>query len=308
MMKKLVSVVLCMALLLSSAVVAAFAAEGESEEKNKLGVLLDYFTQYEPMMGDYTPYDTAPLWDQVQVSSGIYRDETAGDADYAQASADLLNALYHIPISPYYAYDTALKAAKLKNVNNYYDKQGWAEFQRCCAVLRSSLGKGTNEELQRMANDAAKSQEITELFHQLLHAYNRLTQTGFVKGDVNGDGRLTVDDVTETQRYLAGIVDLAGAQIMRGRLTGASATSEIGIADVTAMQRIIAEYKDVYEPPVAVIGAFETGESEEYLYSHLFHYDICPETFFGMGLHAVFYNTVYFQGLYRYCAERGITL
>ncbi len=63
--------------------------------------------------------------------------------------------------------------------------------------------------------------------------------TGFVYGDANGDGEITVDDVTAIQKHLANISELSGSQL------NAADTDHDGIVtilDATLIQKYIAGY------------------------------------------------------------------
>lgn len=70
-----------------------------------------------------------------------------------------------------------------------------------------------------------------------------------------------------------------------------------------------AEFNTDFEMSYAYIGGFDTGESENYLYERLFNYTLCPETVNGhLGLPDVFYDTVYYQDIYKYCRDRGVII
>ena len=60
-----------------------------------------------------------------------------------------------------------------------------------------------------------------------------------VKGDINGDGVLDIQDITLLQRHLAEYVTLTESQLIAADVDG---DGEVNINDATAMQRILAEY------------------------------------------------------------------
>lgn len=66
----------------------------------------------------------------------------------------------------------------------------------------------------------------------------------YLKGDVNGDGKVTVDDVTELQRFLAEFSVDSAAQVMRcGDVNG---DGKLDVKDVTCIQRYLAQIENNY--------------------------------------------------------------
>lgn len=63
----------------------------------------------------------------------------------------------------------------------------------------------------------------------------------YVRGDADGDGRVTISDVTKIQRILADLeYDTDGSVAMRADING----DRLDISDATAIQRWLAEYED----------------------------------------------------------------
>lgn len=62
-----------------------------------------------------------------------------------------------------------------------------------------------------------------------------------VRGDVDGDGVLGINDVTEVQRYLADFIELDSSH---KAIADIDKDGEITVSDATKMQRIIAEYDE----------------------------------------------------------------
>jgi alpha-amylase len=60
-------------------------------------------------------------------------------------------------------------------------------------------------------------------------------------GDVNGDGEITIEDVTNIQKHIAALTVLTGANLTAGDVDG---DGEISIADATLIQKYIAAYAD----------------------------------------------------------------
>lgn len=67
-------------------------------------------------------------------------------------------------------------------------------------------------------------------------------ETKIVLGDVNNDGKISILDVTDIQKYIAGLTDFTDSQV---KAANAFEDNRIDINDVTELQRYIAGYKDV---------------------------------------------------------------
>lgn len=68
------------------------------------------------------------------------------------------------------------------------------------------------------------------------------TETNYLRGDANGDGFVTIYDVTALQRHLANLELLS-----ENNLTAADIdVNGLDISDATNIQRYLAEYENVY--------------------------------------------------------------
>lgn len=56
--------------------------------------------------------------------------------------------------------------------------------------------------------------QLTKAFKEMMTSYNKMTNAYTVKGDVNGDGEVNIEDATLVQKYVAHIENLTGAQKM----------------------------------------------------------------------------------------------
>lgn len=70
----------------------------------------------------------------------------------------------------------------------------------------------------------------------------RPDDSGITTGDVNGDGTITITDVTEIQRHLAGLTQLSDQALARADTNG---DGKIDIADATHLQKYLARYNVV---------------------------------------------------------------
>lgn len=68
------------------------------------------------------------------------------------------------------------------------------------------------------------------------------TETKIVLGDVNNDGKIDINDVTDTQRYVAGCITFTDNQV---KAANTFEDDRIDINDVTELQRYVAGYEDV---------------------------------------------------------------
>ncbi len=85
------------------------------------------------------------------------------------------------------------------------------------------------------------------------------TDTRYIRGDADGNGRVTVSDVTLIQRCLADLVKLSQADIKAADVNG---NGIVDVDDATAIQRWLALYGNEYnieetvfcqtEPPTVV--------------------------------------------------------
>lgn len=63
---------------------------------------------------------------------------------------------------------------------------------------------------------------------------------GVKLGDVNGDGNININDVTEIQRHVAGLIHLEGIYLCAAEV---NQDDSLDVCDVTTLQKYIAEYK-----------------------------------------------------------------
>ena len=71
----------------------------------------------------------------------------------------------------------------------------------------------------------------------------------YIRGDANGDGVVSIGDVTAIQRHLAELEHLNSDRIKAGDVTGEG----LDISDATAIQMYLAEYENTYKIGETVI-------------------------------------------------------
>ena len=78
--------------------------------------------------------------------------------------------------------------------------------------------------------------QLTKAFKEMMTSYNKMTNAYTVKGDVNGDGEVNIEDATLVQKYVAHIENLTGAQKM---LTNEKNYENITVTTATNLQKHI---------------------------------------------------------------------
>ena len=68
------------------------------------------------------------------------------------------------------------------------------------------------------------------------------TETNYLRGDANGDGFVTIYDVTALQRHLANLELFSENNLTAADIDG----NGLDITDATNIQRYLAEYENVY--------------------------------------------------------------
>lgn len=271
-MKKILSVILTLTMLLSF---VCFPVSAESKynsiERARLGSLLDGFGQLFGVTYAYSmDYPIGDAW-------AIYESEDSTIEDYVQAADDLEEALLNVYIYPIdLAIVTYENALKEQNYNNWYSEEEWSDFQEALEAMGEVI-----ENLDNLDINNGRSREVSDAFFALMKAYNKMTDSYTVKGDLNKDGAVNVADVTLLQKYLAGTENLTGAQKM---LTGAYKYENLSIANATTIQKytvgIIDEFPDynifisdyIEDLPVDCM-------DHDLFMEKIFNYNICPRKY-----------------------------
>ena len=66
--------------------------------------------------------------------------------------------------------------------------------------------------------------------------------TVIVKGDIDGNGELTIDDITMFQRYLAEMIVLDSNQFVAAYVKD---DGNFNIKDITELQRVLSEFETI---------------------------------------------------------------
>ncbi len=104
------------------------------------------------------------------------------------------------------------------------DRNGFVEF-----YCSSKIGVNTEFSTDYVYKTATSSSSGGGVSSQILN--------GFMVGDIDSDGNINIDDVTELQKYLADIIDVDDISIMN---SDADNSGSIDIDDVTTIQKYLA--------------------------------------------------------------------
>lgn len=297
MKRRFLSYFIVIMLIFNISHVSANAAEvdAKAKEHQKLGALLyglegNYPTGIGIPYGEIIPQD---YWQIREKAADVYYDKNAGYADYRNACEEVLDLIFNRQFINYdYELQTYQNALKESNDNQWYSDEDWTRFQNSLSALRKALNQTTEDE--------TSLKELTDSFHSLLKAYNLMTNRDYLAGDLNNDGKVTVDDITLLQRYLAEACNLNGAQKMRAAVYSRHCEA-LEVNDALQLQRYLAEYSEM---PIAgshnngvVVSEISTNPliSEDFLMERVFNFNICPRN--DLILYDIengYYSTKYF--------------
>lgn len=93
------------------------------------------------------------------------------------------------------------------------------------------------------------------------------TSSQYMRGDADGNGRITVDDVTTIQKYCARLLTLSEDDLRAAEVNG---DKTININDATDIQRRLAKYENIYligaifcpGQPDPIVSDYEPDENE----------------------------------------------
>ena len=118
------------------------------------------------------------------------------------------------------AYSCYLSYKDTNNYNNWYDESDWQQFisyrDKLYTVLTAIDEDYLNIESTFLTYEQKKS--ITTAFFDLLELYDKMTLDDAVLGDVDGDGQVSILDVTDIQRNLAEMKEFTQCQKLRATI------------------------------------------------------------------------------------------
>ena len=273
------------------------------KEHTKLWLLLEANSN-ENYIGYGMPYDvglTSDYWDIFANAEDTLYDKNATYDDYHKACEEILDLKFNRQYINYdYAYATYQNALNEENINGWYTDEEWSDFQDKIIKLKAALD-AIGTDVTYPWKDEGKRQALTDAFHSLLRSYNTMTNRNAVIGDVDGNGKLDINDVTLIQKYLAEMCDLNGAQKMRAAVYANRTYEKLRVSDVTKLQLYLTELIDrpidswsydyvfVSEVPLNPL------INEDFLMERMFNFNICPRNdLICYDIENGFYSTQHF--------------
>lgn len=163
------------------------------------------------------------------------------NSDYAR-----LKALLDDPIiNPQFAAYTCYLSFKENNYNNWYLDDEWQQFVEYRSALKKELTDINDDYLHIDLNALTYNQKkrITTAFFNLLELYDKMTLDNALLGDVNGDGYVTIFDVTEIQRNLVEMNEFTEGQKLRASTYANAAKNgpDYDINSATILQKFLVD-------------------------------------------------------------------
>ena len=246
-LKKTIALLLCLCLLMGTAVMGASAYTDEEQEEqqirqrlyNNMEDLYRMGSQKFPAMGrpGDSIYTAQTLYDlDVQLDNAKkYMDPYVWEGTSVEELQDVydnLEAAYDglkVDVLPLRELYDAVKGEENGTegyLSRYYPERMWREF---CAA----------RQLAANVLLAPDDDSVTGAYFALRSAYNTLCKSNQVTGDVNGSGRVEVADVLYLQKYLAKAVPMNSSQIIVADF-GNGKAGTITTENVIMMQKYIA--------------------------------------------------------------------
>ena len=196
-MKKLISVVLCVAMLCCTMAVSAFSVNAvDNDETQELRTELYDICHLILNPPDYTgepdPFYSVESYHRLQASAKVGLPVAENpDSTYEelkQAYDNLINV--ELCISSTNAQESYNFAVAEPFNANWWTESLWTEFQTKIADLKTAL-------------DGGDEKTIDTAYKAVNYTLNEACNSKKIHGDVNGDGEVTITDVTLIQKYCA---------------------------------------------------------------------------------------------------------
>ena len=327
-MKKIISIILALVTVLSCAAYSVSATETTDVNKRRLELFTNYCYRHiiEPT-GKPDIYMKESFYSSILDADAVLKNSESTSEDYLNAYYNSKNLLYNASIYQQYAWKSYEKALKLQNV--YYPETEWNEFQNTITNLKTALDDNQgveryfddiNEETREREQRALylytdeQMKEITTRFHEMLYAYNSMSDKYYVMGDINRDGETDIFDAVYIQKKVIAETETPG-KVLNYRLTNTQSSvgdvngdSRVDILDAVDIQKFTADKISEFKPYASFITKINTHETEDFMKAHLINYDICP--FLGAQFEVVLSKSEYLsmdlQGFYTLCEMEGI--
>lgn len=237
-MKKILAILLAGVMSVTAFCFSVSAVEKTDAEiqQEKLGYILDLNNNF--WLDAAVIYDG--VWQSVMDSAKevYYTDGLSAD-EYTAALKQVYDMYYDAPlVNMEYAEATYENALKEENYNNWYSEDEWNDFQEKLKNLGDAL------DYYHSHQEEFPCDRLTKAFKEMMTSYNKMTNAYTVKGDVNGDGEVNIQDTTLVQKYVAHMENLTGAQKM---LTNEKNYENITVITATNLQKHIVGLEPEFE-------------------------------------------------------------
>lgn len=227
-MKKLLAILLAVIMLLFS-VFPAFALTQE-ELESQIKEFQDYVTDCESayIYYWYMQPPSGPFWSQaasdrmIEAIAVARSTEITTQDELEKARVDFEQVVATMTLDPEELEFMIYLFEKETNENGYYDEATWSKFQSVLAEGKRALESG-DEEVMYCA------------YIDMRNEYNNLCIYNTEYGDFDGDGVLSVKDVTMAQKYLVNLVEFNSSQELMSRFD----FGFLNITKVTNLQKYI---------------------------------------------------------------------
>lgn len=235
-MKKFAALFLCLCMLMTSAAMAMPAAAGEAEDeymeaRNQLNELYTYVKANffsldcgpEPI---YTEATLRTLSDKMFAAKDCLEAPDPTLDELKLAYQELQDALDGLKIRTDILQELCDITGKEENYKNYYEESLWTPFQTALHEAEAVL----------LAPD---DDTVTDAYFALRTRFNDLCKCNRTPGDLDRDGKVSVQDVLYLQKYLAKLVPINSSQIFVSDFT-MNYLGDITTENVLKLQRYLA--------------------------------------------------------------------
>lgn len=238
-MKKIISIVIVLTLIGCAVPATVYASDYyqynlKREELSDLYRYIESNTDIEGVLKPYTK-NSFNVFNSAMDSAHKLLSDNSGeisDSEYQDCIDNLTFAYENMCINEHYAKETYVLSLNENNKNGFYDENDWDDFVEKRDTLRDSF-------------KTADEYVISSAFFALQDSFINMTSKYKMAGDVNNDGKVSVDDATLLQRYLAGMEDLTRVQVaLSSNVSFGECWLEVdepGINNVTYLQKCVAD-------------------------------------------------------------------
>ena len=227
-MKKIISIILAVTLVLISIVPAFATTDVESAANELISDALGYMRYYAYNNMTYPYY--YPIWSNTTADESIelydeiynFSYNSMEDVEAERAKLDQLCATATISKSELKFMIDLFE--KENNDNNYYNIDTWNEFLNTLENGKTAYENGSEE-------------DIHIAYVNMRNEYNKICLYNKNMGDINNDGVVSVLDATYLQKAVIGLVDLNSSQLTVAYDNSGSIIKP-DITDATVIQKI----------------------------------------------------------------------